>query len=347
MPEGHGLKTRLPQFRVWPLFLLLFSFLPRADAKVLIRLGTMAPEGSTWHDALLQIRQDWRKISNGEVELRIYAGGVLGDEAEMIRKVQRRGLDAVAVSGSGLSRIDAGVSALTVPMMFESYEELDYVRGQLAPELEKRIETATFTVLNWSDAGWVHFFSKQPAQTIGDIQKMKLWTSAGDPDTVRLFNDLGFTVVPLPANEMVTALQTGLIEAIEVPPLFSLLDGTYKQASNMIDLKWVPLLAATVISTRSWQQVPEQYRPQLLKAARDAGEGLRSKIRSAGDDAVNEMKTRGLNVVTIDVATLAKWRSEVHNAYPKLRGTLAPADLFDQALRLRDQYRARQAGSQN
>lgn len=347
MPEGHGLKTRLPQFRACWLFLLLLFFVTRADAKVLIRLGTMAPEGSTWHDVLLQIRQDWRKISNGEVELRIYAGGVLGDEAEMIRKVQRRGLDAVAVSGAGLWRVDEGVSALTVPMMFESYEELDYVRDHLAPELERRIEQSNFKVLNWSDAGWVHFFSKQPARTIGDIQKMKLWTSAGDPDTEKLFKDLGFTVVPLPATDMLTALQTGLIEAIEVPPLFALLDGTYKQANNMIDLKWVPLLAATVISARSWQQIPEQYRQPLLKASRDSGENLRAKIRAAGDDAIKEMKTRGLNVVTLDNATMARWGSEVRDAYPKLRGTLAPADLFDQSLRLRDQYRARQGGGQD
>jgi TRAP-type C4-dicarboxylate transport system substrate-binding protein len=344
MPEGHGLRTGLPQFRAYCLFLLLVSFLTRADAKALIRMGTMAPEGSTWHDALLQIRQDWRRISNGEVELRIYAGGVLGDEAEMIRKVQRRGLDAVAISGAGLSRVDVGVSALTVPMMFESYEELDDVRSQLAPELEKRIEKSNFKVLNWSDAGWVHFFSKKPARTISDIQGMKLWTSAGDPDTEKLFKDLGFTVVPLPATDMLTALQTGLIEAIEVPPLFAMLDGTYKQANHMIDLKWVPLLAATVISTHSWQQIPEQYREPLLKASRDAGERLRAKIRAAGDDAVKEMKARGLNVVTVDEATLAKWRSQVRDSYPKLRGTLAPADLFDQALRLRDQYRAQRGG---
>jgi TRAP-type C4-dicarboxylate transport system substrate-binding protein len=176
---------------------------------------------------------------------------------------------------------------------------------------------------------------------------MKLWTSAGDPDTEKLFKDLGFTVVPLPATDMLTALQTGLIEAIEVPPLFALLDGTYKQANNMIDLKWVPLLAATVISARSWQQIPEQYRQPLLKASRDAGENLRAKIRAAGDDAIKEMKTRGLNVVTLDNATMARWGSEVRDAYPKLRGTLAPADLFDQSLRLRDQYRARQGGGQD
>jgi TRAP-type C4-dicarboxylate transport system substrate-binding protein len=151
--------------------------LPRAEARVLIKLGTIAPEGSTWHDALLQIRQDWRRISGGEVDLRIYANGVLGDEAEMIRKVQRRQLEAVAVSGAGLSRVDKSVESFNVPLMFASYEELDYVRDRLVPELEKRIAASNFRVLNWSDAGWVHFFSKRPARTPADVKRMKLWTS--------------------------------------------------------------------------------------------------------------------------------------------------------------------------
>jgi TRAP-type C4-dicarboxylate transport system substrate-binding protein len=71
------------------------------DAQVVIKLGTVAPEGSIWHDILLDMRQQWREISGGQVELRIYAGGVLGGEDEMVRKMQRRGLDALAVSGSG------------------------------------------------------------------------------------------------------------------------------------------------------------------------------------------------------------------------------------------------------
>jgi len=315
--------------------------LPRAEARVLIRLGTIAPEGSSWHDALLQIRQEWRKISNGEVEVRIYAGGVLGDEGEMVRKVQRRALDAVALSGAGLGRIHQSVDCLIVPMMFRSYEELDYVRNRIGPELEARIGEAGFQVLNWSDAGWVHFFSKQPARTPADLRRMKLWTSAGSPETERLFKDLDFNVIPLPATDMLTGLQTGLIDAVDVPPLFAMLDGTYRQANNMLDLKWVPLMAATVISERTWRQIPESIRPQLLRASQDAGEGLRKQIRQAGDDAVKEMRSRGLNVVELSDAERQNWQAEVLKAYPKLRGTLAPADLFDEVVRLRDEFRAR------
>ena len=335
-------KRRLLSVFVGLLCAAVGGGLPRAEARVLIKLGTIAPEGSTWHDALLQIRQDWRRISGGEVDLRIYASGVLGDEAEMIRKVQRRQLEAVAVSGAGLSRVDKSVESFNVPLMFASYEELDYVRDRLVPELEKRIAASNFKVLNWSDAGWVHFFSKRPARTPADIKRMKLWTSSGDPDTERLFRDLGFQVIPLPATDMLTALQTGLIEAVDVPPLFAMLDGTYKQAGNMIDLKWVPLMAATVIDGRAWDRIPAQYHADLLSAARKAGDGLRTKIRAADDDAVKEMRTRGLNVVTLSAEERAQWQSEVRDAYPKLRGTLAPADLFDQVLKLRDEFRAKQ-----
>jgi TRAP-type C4-dicarboxylate transport system substrate-binding protein len=99
------------------------------------------------------------------------------------------------------------------------------------------------------------------------------------------------------------------------------------------------LNAATVISETSWEKIPETYRPALLKAARDAGEQLRDEIRKAGEDAVGEMAARGLTVIELDDATRALWRAEVEAVYPKLRGTLAPADLFDEVVRLRDEFR--------
>jgi TRAP-type C4-dicarboxylate transport system substrate-binding protein len=326
---------------------LLLTLAPPLSARALIiKMGTLAPEGSTWHDGLLKIRQEWRRISQGQVELRIYAGGVLGDEAEMIRQMHRRGLDGVALSGSGLPRLDRSVDCLNLPMLLNSYEELDYVRDRIAPKIESALEEKNYKVLNWSDAGWVHFFSKEPARSLDDIRGMKLWISAGDPDSEKLFKDYGFRAVPLPATDMLTGLQTGLIEAIQVPPLFALLDRTYQYADNMIDLKWVPLVAATVISSASWNRVPAEYHGEMLQAAREAGVQLRSEVRQAGQDAVAEMKSRGLNVVQLDDASLKTWRQEVVDAYPRLRGTLAPAELIDEVIRLRDEYRRSHASAE-
>ena len=188
-------------------------------AQVVIKLGTVAPEGSAWHDALLKIRQQWRDISHGEVELRIYAGGVLGGEIEMVRKVQRQGLDAIAISGSGLPFIDSSVDCLNIPMLFASYEELDYVRNGIAAELEQRLTHKHFKVLSWAEGGWIYFFTKVPVRTPDDLRKLRLWTAAGYPEAEKLSKALGFQVVPLPETDMLTGLQTGLIEAIDIPPV--------------------------------------------------------------------------------------------------------------------------------
>ena len=124
-----------------------------------------------------------------------------------------------------------------------------------------------------------------------------------------------------------------------MPPLFALLDQSFALAKNMIDVKWAPLVGATVVSKRSWERIPEQLRPRLLQAARAASQQRRSEIRKLGEDAVVEMQKRGLNVIHLDATTLAEWRAEAEAAYPKLRGGLVPADLFDEAVRLRNEYR--------
>lgn len=338
MPKFMRLRAAFPVVLLGLLSCFITSS-AEAQAKIVIKIGTIAPEGSTWHDVLLKIRQEWRRVSNDRVELRVYAGGVLGDEFEMVRKVQRRSLDGLAVSGVGLARIDNGIDCLQYPLFFDSYEELDYVRDAIAPQLEERMEARNFKVLNWSDAGWVYFFTRQMARTPDEVKRMKLWISAGDPDTEKLFKDLDFQVVPLPTTDMLTSLQTGLIDAFDVPPLFALLDRSYQQANHMIDLKWAPVVAATVISTRTWGRIPAELRPKLLEVSRTAGEQLRAEIRRAHEDAVDEMKSRGLVVVELTEPERAAWRREVEAALPRMREILGPPELCEETERIRDEYR--------
>ncbi len=323
---------------------LLSGALSPLTAKVRLRMGTVAPKGSPWHDTLEYIRQEWRKISGGEVDLRIYPGGVLGDEADMLRKVRSGTLQAVAFSQVGLSRIDQGVACLHVPLMLTSYPELDYVRERVAPQLEKRLEQQGFIVLNWGDAGWVHFFTKNPARTPDDIRKMKLFTSAGDPEGEKLWKEFGFQVVPLSVTDLLTSLQTGMIDAFDVPPLFAMLDRSYTLANHMIELRFSPLIGGTVISKEAWESLPAAQRPKLLQAAREAGERLREEIRRLGEDSVEQMKQRGLNVIELTAQERATWQSETEKTYPQLRGRYAPAELFDEVKRLRDEFRATRSG---
>jgi TRAP-type C4-dicarboxylate transport system substrate-binding protein len=310
----------------------------RGGGAVRVNLGTVVPQGSAWHEILMRMKQDWAAISGGRVELRIYPGGSLGDDVEMLRKVRIGQLQAVAVTSVGFSRIDDSIEALHSPLLFNSYEELDYVRDKMAPKLEAALNQKGFVVLNWSDGGWAQFFTKTPAKTLDDLRGMKLWIGTGDPKAEQLYRDFGMRPTPLPMTEMLTALQTGLIEAIDVPPLFAMLDGSFQRAPYMTNIRWAPVMGGTVISKEAWENIPADLRPKLLNSARKAGEEMRGRIRQLGEDAIVQMKQRGLTVVEADRSA---WQREVEAGYPKMRGKLAPAPLFDEAIRLRDEYRSR------
>jgi TRAP-type C4-dicarboxylate transport system substrate-binding protein len=312
---------------------------PKAQGAVRIRMGTVVPKGSPWDESLQYVRQEWSRISGGAVQVTIYPGGVLGDETEMVRQIRQGRIQAAALSSVGLSRIDNGVSCLQIPMMFASYDELDFVRSRLAPSLERRIEAKGFKVLNWADGGWVHTFTKKLARTPDEVRRMKLFTSAGDAETERLYNEFGFHVVPLTLTDMITALQTGMIEAFSTVPLFAQLQESYKLAPHMIDVTWMPLVGGTVMSLQAWEQIPAGLRPAMLEAARAAGERLRGDIRKMGDAAIPEMEKRGLTVVRVDAATRALWQSSAEQAYTRLRGSYCPADLFDEVQRLKNESR--------
>lgn len=333
------MKTTLSQHLFGCIGLLLATFLGfPAQAQVVIKLGTVAPEGSVWHDGLVHMRQQWRDASGGQVELRIYAGGALGSEEELVRKLQRRAIDAVALTSGGLPVVDASFQCLNVPMLFESTGNLAHVRAGAAPAIEKRIEQRGFKVLNWAPAGWVQIFAKQPVRTPEDMRKLRVWTSAGDPDTERIYKRLGFNAVPLPATDFLTGLQTGLLDAVPTMPLFALLDRSYTVASHMTLLNWSPLNSATLVSTQAWARIPADLQPRLMGLARSEGDALGARAERAGEDAIREMQGRGLKVIRLSDGERAAWRTESEKAFPLYRGSLCPAELFDEVIRLDRAY---------
>lgn len=322
----------------------LFAWSALFAQKLQVNVGTAAPEGSPWHEILQKTRQDWNRISGGNLTVRIYPSGVLGDEVEMIRKTRIGQLQAVAVSGVGLSHIEPAAGCLQIPMLMGSYEEFDYVRERIAPRLESLIAQKGFIVLQWSDVGWVHFFTKTPAKTPDDIRKLRLFTSAGDPEGERLYKEFGLQVVPLAVTDMLPSLQTNLIQAFDVPPLFAMLDQSFGLAPNMIDVKWTPLAGATLLSRKTWDRIPAEQRSELLRASRSAAAHVRAQVRKMGEDAVVEMQKRGLNVIKLDAAALSRWQAEAKSSYPKIRGEVVPADLFDEVVRLHNEYLSRMGG---
>jgi TRAP-type C4-dicarboxylate transport system substrate-binding protein len=314
--------------------------------KVEINMATLAPRDSAWYKVMENMGAEWRKISSGNVTLSINPGGVLGDEPAVVSFMSSGTLQAAGLTAVGLSVIDKGVTALQIPMMFDSYEELDYVRDRIAPKLEKKIEDKGYLVLNWGDAGWVRFFSTKPIQRIDDLRKLKLFTWAGDAPAVELWQNNGFRIVPLAATDIVQQLLTKGIEAVPEPALFALTTGLYERTGYMCDVKWAPLIGATIVSKAAWMKIPAAQRGPMLAAARKSGEALKSDIRAQDTAAVQTMtkgqpgkRSNKLTVTTLDPAALADWRKQTEAIYPKMKDKMVPSDLFDEVQRLRDEYR--------
>ena len=311
----------------------------RAQAPLIIRMATLVPDGSSWHLILKETAERWKQASGGRVTVRLFPGGVAGDDPDVVRKMRLGTLNAGVLTSVGVAEVDKSVYALGIPLMYDSYDEVYWVHEKLRPKLEASLEAKGFVALNWVDGGWVHFFTKKPVAVPDDLRALKLFSWAGDADAVELWRSAGFNPVPLPSTEIATALQTGLVEALGSPPQVAVISQFFNYAQNMTALRWQLLQGATLVSKSTWDKVPADVRPQLLDIAREAGVRLQKEIRDAEQRDVEAMKKRGLTVVPVSAAQRAQWQKLTESLYPKIRGKIVPAEAFDEAMRYRDEYR--------
>ena len=312
-----------------------------SDVPVRVRLATLAPKGTSLHQALLAMGQKWRLAPGGGVDLTIYTDGTMGGEADTVRRIRVGQLQAGMLSVVGLSEIEHTVTALEdLPMMFRSLEEVDYIREKLTAELERRFLDKGFVVLFWCDVGWVRFFSKEPMIHPTDLKKMKVFTWTGAPSQVDIMKAAGYQPVPLETNDILTGLQTGLISAVPTVPLAALAGQFYGPAPHMLEINWAPLVGGTVIAKKTWDSIPAAGQEALRKAAQEAGEQIKQKTRAESDQSVEAMKKRGLTVHQSTPEIDAEWRKVAEDIYPKIRGPMVSAEMFDQVQRLLQEFRA-------
>jgi TRAP-type C4-dicarboxylate transport system substrate-binding protein len=323
------------------LLLILTGILAAQTKPVMVRLATVMPSGTSYHQILQQMGQTWRQAAGGSVTLTIFAGSSMGDEADIVRRMRANQLQAGMLSVVGLSDIDKSVTALSyMPMMFQSVEELDYIRDQLRPELEKRLRDKGFVTLFWGDAGWVRFFSKEPVIRPADLKKLKLFAWAGDNYQIDLVKTLGFQPIPLASSDILPSLQTGLISAVPTAPFYALATQVYGPAPHMLDMNWAPLVGAAVINAKTWDSIPAAMHEAFRKAAEEAGKQMRARGRQEAEESVQTMVKRGLKVHKAGPEVEAEWRRLAEDVYPKIRGNMVPADMFDKVQPLLADHRA-------
>jgi TRAP-type C4-dicarboxylate transport system substrate-binding protein len=312
-----------------------------AGSPMRVRLGTLAPRGSSYAKHLVAMGEQWRQAPGGGVLLTVYPDGVMGSEADMVRRMRLGQLQAGMLTATGLAEIEPAVTGLQyMPMMFRSLEEVDYIGARLQPMLEKRLEEKGFVVLFWGDTGWVRFFSKQPVIRPDDLKKAKLFVGAGRPADLESYRAVGCNPVPLETVDILPSLQTGLINAVPLPPSIALAGQVDGVAPHMLDLAWAPLVGAAVMTKKTWDAIPLEARDTVRKAAKETGTLLTVDGRRESAESIEAMRKRGLQVHAVTVEVEAEWRQVVEAAYPKIRGVIVPADIFDQVVTQLTAFRA-------
>jgi len=313
---------------------------PVAQAKkTVIKIATLAPDGSSWDKILRQMTDDWKGATEGRVEVRIYPGGVAGDDPDIVRKMRIGQLQGAALTVGGLSSIEPGFNVFSIPLFFDSFDEFLYVREKLTPVLSSGLEKNGFKMMNWGHGGWAHLFLTKKVATLDELKKVKMWTWAGDDRIGEIWKKVGFNPVPLAATDLLTGLQTGLIDAMPTTPYAALAMQWYRQTPYLLDAGFAPLVGATVISMKTWENLDPADATVMLDIAHDPKHESTAEIADTDREAIGEMEKRGVTLIHVDL-TQGEWKQAADQFADEMRKAIVPQDVFELALKYRSEYRS-------
>ena len=324
---------------VWAAILLMAANASAADKQ--FRIGSLAPKNSVYHRQLMELGEAWRAAQGPGAKYTIYPDGSQGGETDMARRMRIGQLQGALLSVVGLREIEPSIAALqAIPLLFRNWEEVDYVREKMRPAMEKKFLEKGFIVLAWGDAGWVRFFSKEPAARPEDFKKMKFFAWAGENEQQEIMKSLGYTPVPLETSDILPAIQTGMVNAVPATPYFALASQIYTSAPHMLDINWAPMVGALVITRKAWDDMSPAAQEAVKAAGARAGAQIRSKARQEVEEAVEAMKKRGLVVHKPTPEQTREWNDLAAKLYPRIRGKMVQAETFDEVFALLKAYRA-------
>jgi TRAP-type C4-dicarboxylate transport system substrate-binding protein len=315
---------------------VLLAPIARAEP-VVLKLGTLAPAGSPWHDALREMAARWEEASAGKVKLRVYPGGVQGNEGEMLRKLGVGQLQAAALSNVGVHDLVREPQAFSIPLLFSDEAELACTLDRERPGLEGAFRARGLVVLQWSRLGAASLFCNAPFRTPAELANARMFAWDGDPGTVQAWRAAGLRPVVLSSTDLLPALSTGMIDCVTHLPVYMLTSRAFERARYHHDLPWGQLVGATLVRTEDWERIPEALRARLLGIAAEVAKRIDAEIQRLDADARRAMTKQGLVAVPV---VPAEWRSTLERSWPSFRGEVVPAAFFDEVKRARDACRA-------
>ncbi|MCL2127064.1 MAG: TRAP transporter substrate-binding protein DctP [Treponema sp.] len=328
--------------RVIVVLALFFSAGPAfAQRAITIKMSSPVPENTPWGQFLNQIAGDWRRITNGQVDVIIFHNGTAGTEEAVVRNLRLNQLQAAVLSTFGLTEVAPEVMTLSSPFFIRNDDELDLVLRETKAELEEKINAKGFYTLAWSRVGWVKIFSKTPVFEPADLKKQKLGTNSEYDKLNQAFKAMGFQMVPVAQGEILIALNSPMVDAVYSSPVA--VGGTqlFALAKNMASINVAPFMGAIILNRRTWNSIPDRFKPQLIEAARKRELELDQTVRKFEDDMIKTMGSYGLKVNQLTSAQEQLWYDEIGRAMPGLVGTLFDRGIYGRIETILRDYRSK------
>ncbi|MFH0798991.1 MAG: TRAP transporter substrate-binding protein DctP [Pseudomonadota bacterium] len=303
-----------------------------AHAATEIKLAILAPEGSTWHKVMSAWDKELQEKTAGRVKLKIYAGGVLGDEQDVIRKMRISQVHAAGFTGLGLGIVNPAVRVLELPMLVSNYAEADALTKKIQPKLEKGFEDKGFVLLGWAETGFVNLFSNKPIASLKDMNGMKMWAWEGDPLVAAMYKAFKIVPIPLPITDVLTSLQTKMIDAVYAPPLGAIALQWFTNTKYMSDLKLADSTGGILITKTALSGLSPADQQALKETGRKYAAELVKQTRAENEKSYATLAKAGVKTIAISPEEAAHIRTTSREVWTGLVGKLYSKELLDEAI---------------
>jgi TRAP-type C4-dicarboxylate transport system substrate-binding protein len=279
-------------------FFLLTQSSFAAESSVTIKLATLAPEGSSWMKTFTALNSEVKKKTENKVQFRIYPGGVLGDEMDMLRKMKIGQIQGVALTSAGLSTLFREIDVLQIPFLFQTYEEVDAVLTKMDSFFRKGFEDNGYILLGWSEGGFIYLMSTVPVASVADLQKAKVWIWADSPMSKAIFDEAKVSAIPLSIPDVLVGLQTGLVNVVYAPPTGAISLQWFTKVKYLTDVPLVYLAGAIVVRKETFQRISPSYQNSIIEISQRHVNQLKAVTRNENQEAIEVMKKHGTKIVT-------------------------------------------------
>ncbi len=262
-------------------FILFFSQTLLAEKTYTLKFATLIPTGTKWSNTFDAWVKQVETESKGRIKFKVYAGGVMGDEPDVLRKIRKGQLQGGLFSGYGIGRIYSPARILELPFLFKDTDESDYVRNKLMPDIESGFKENGFELLGWPEVGFIHFFSKHKIQSLDDLRKSRIWLWQGDPMGEALFAAADIKPVPLSIIDVYTQLSAkhGSIDTVYMSNFGAIALQWYSKINYATHISVTNAIGAVVVSNKFFDKLPADLQQLLKTSGIMASDTIREETR--------------------------------------------------------------------